>query len=86
MSKTTKFYSVRDRLNRYRKAIKDAFRSRYYTESSRSHKRKLIAESRINDAVSIQKVEEISQENRNTITASSPEAKLHVHHRLDRPC
>ncbi len=47
MSKTTKFYSVRDRLNRYRKAIKDIFRSRYYTESSKSHKRKIIAENRI---------------------------------------
>jgi len=47
MSKTTKFYNVRDRLNRYKKIIKDLFSSKYYTESSRAHKRKEIAENRI---------------------------------------
>jgi hypothetical protein len=49
MSKTTKFYNVRDRFERYKKAIKQLFDSRYYTESSRSHKRKSIAENRINN-------------------------------------
>jgi TFIIF-interacting CTD phosphatase-like protein len=86
MSKTTKFYAVRDRLNRYRKAVKDIFRSRYYTESSRSHKRKLIAEDRIINAEVSQQKNETSQPAINPIVASSPEAKLHVHHRLDRPC
>lgn len=47
MSKTTKFYNLRDRLNRYKKAVKDLFRSKYYTETSRSRNRNQIAENRI---------------------------------------
>jgi hypothetical protein len=85
MSKTTRFYSVRDRLNRYRKTIKDIFRSSYYTESSRSHKRKIIAEDRINTIDAIQKKDDKLQGAGNVVLPLSSEAKMHVHHRLDRP-
>jgi hypothetical protein len=40
MSSTTKYYSIRDRLNRYKKAVQEAVVGRYYTDSSKSQNRK----------------------------------------------
>lgn len=53
MSKTTKLYAIRDRFNRYRKVVKELLSSKYYTESSKSHNRKEITQSRIANAANI---------------------------------
>jgi hypothetical protein len=86
MSNTTKFYNIRDRYNRYKKAIKKVFQSKYYTDSSKSQHRKTLAENNFNNANLVQKNADKQQGViPNTAAASLADPQLHVCHRLDQP-
>lgn len=86
MSNTTKFYDLRDRYNRYKKTIKKVFQSKYYTDSSKSGQRRIIAQNIINNAISAQTSQPKQVTNGQAHTASSlADPQLHVRHRLNRP-
>jgi hypothetical protein len=71
MSKTIKFYELRSRFDRYKKAVKELLVSKYYTESSKSHNRKEITERRIANAANIST--QCLEENTQTAQQTTPQ-------------